>query len=181
MGNDFWNLSATIWANWIIQSRAVIFQSFDNFLVCRPPSWHFATICDVTTAQLSNGTIHNLLFMKMYLPLLLYLGMLGLRWLCMQNCMHLWLNLINWSVDIQENLKIVKRGHTKLCIIISFKRIFQICSKFYCWVSKIVFYSPNPHCCLGKLSLSVNLSFMMACLCVANPVRSIKYLGLTNS
>ena len=37
--------------------------------------------------------------MEIYsLPLLLYLGMLGLRWLYM----HLWLNLINQTIDIQE-------------------------------------------------------------------------------
>ena len=111
---------------------------------------------------------------KFIFPLLLYLGMLGLRWLCM----HFWLNLINQTSDIQEKLKIVKihvqsqwrvvllwyhrfwqrsvqRGrHTKLCIISSLKRIIQICSKCYCWVSKIAFYSPNPHILLfGETSL----------------------------
>ena len=44
---------------WIIQSRAMIFQSFDLFLICRPLRWHFAIICDVTTVQLSNGTLHK--------------------------------------------------------------------------------------------------------------------------
>ena len=106
-------------------------------------------------------------------PLLLYLGMLGLRWMCM----HLWMNLIKRTIDIQEQLKIVKiyvqsqwrvvllwyhifwqssiqRGrHTQLCIITSLKWIIQICSNFYCWVCKTAFYSPNPHYCLGKLPL----------------------------
>ena len=37
-----------------------------------------------------------------------------------------------------------QRGrHTQLCIITSLKWIIQICSNFYCWVCKIVFYSPN--------------------------------------
>ena len=36
-------------------------------------------------------------------------GMLGLRLLCM----HLWLNLINWTIDIQEKLNIVKNLCTK--------------------------------------------------------------------
>ena len=32
------------------------------------------------------------------------------------------------------------------------KLIIQICWKFLLnWVSKIIFYSPNPHCCLRKL------------------------------
>ena len=57
---------------WIIQSRAMIFQRFDYYIVCRPLRWHSATICDVTTEQLPNGTVrkfHNIfLFMKMYLP-----------------------------------------------------------------------------------------------------------------
>ena len=73
-------------------------------------------------------------------PYLVYLGnFAGLRWLCM----HLLLNLINWSTDIQEKLKLwksmckvngelhvllwyhrfwqssVQRGqHTKVCIIL---------------------------------------------------------------
>ena len=96
--------------------------------------------------------------------------MLGLRWMYM----HLWMNWIKRTIDIQENLKIVKiyvqsqwrvvllwshifwpsliqRGrHTQLCIITSLKWVIQICSKFYWWVSKIAIYSPNPHCCLGK-------------------------------
>ena len=110
---------------------------------------------------------------KCIFPLLLYLGMLGLRWMCM----HLWMNLIKRTSDTQEQLKIVKiyvqsqwgvvllwyhifwqssiqRGrHTQLCIITSLKWIIQICLNFYCWVCKIAFYSPNPHCCLGKLPL----------------------------
>ena len=57
---------------WMIQSRAMIFQSFDSFFVCRPVRWHSATICDVTIEELSNGTVHQfhkmLLSMKMYLP-----------------------------------------------------------------------------------------------------------------
>ena len=87
--------------------------------------------------------------------------MLGLRWMCM----HLWMNLIKRTIDIQEQLKIVQiyvqsqwrvvllwyhifwqssiqRGRrTQLCIITSLKWIIQICSNFYCWVCKIAFYS----------------------------------------
>ena len=126
--------------------------------------------------ELYTNFLHNLLFIKLYLPssfILTYIGMLGLRWMCM----HLWMNLIKRTIDIEEKLKIVKiyvqsqwrvvllwyhilwqssiqRGrHIQLCIITSRKRIIQICSYCYCWVCKIAFYSPNPHCCLGKLPL----------------------------
>ena len=47
---------------------------------------------------------------------------------------------IFWQSSIQGG------RHTQLCIITSLKWIIQICSNFYCWVSKIAFYSPNPHC-----------------------------------
>ena len=148
--------------------------------VCCPLRWHSSNICDVTTVQLSNGTVHkflqNFTFHKNASSLFFYtynVGMLGLRWMCM----HLWLNLIKRTIDIQEKLQIVKiyvqsqwrvvllwyhifwqssiqRGrHTQLCIITSLKWIIQICSNFYWWVSKIAFYPPNPHCCLGKLPL----------------------------
>ena len=107
--------------------------------------------------------------------------MLGLRWMCM----HLWLNLTNRIIDIQEKFDIVKiyvqsqwrvvllwyhifwqssiqRGrHTQLCIITSLKWIIQICSNFYWWVSKIAFYPPNPHCCLGKLNNVQRLAMFM--------------------
>ena len=110
---------------------------------------------------------------KFIFPLLLYLGMLGLRWMCM----HLWMNLTKRTIDIQEEEKkrkiyvqsqwrvvllwyhifwqsSIQRGrHTQLCIIISLKWIIQICPNFYCWVCKFACYSPNPHCCFGKLPL----------------------------
>ena len=108
--------------------------------------------------------------------LLLYFGMLGLRWMCM----HLWMNLIKRTIGIPIKLKIVKiyvqRQWIESCTLVrshilaefhreratyttlhndhlALKWIIQICSNFYCWVCKIAFYSPNPHCCLGKLPL----------------------------
>ena len=163
---------------WIIESRDMIFKGFINFCVGHPLRWHSSNICDVTTVQLSNRTVHKFLQIffsswKCIFPLFLYLGTLGLRWMCM----HLWMNVIKRTIDIQEKLKYLKiyvqsqcrvvllwyhifwqssiqRGrHTQLCIISSLKWIIQICSNFYCWVCKIAFYSPNPHCCLGKLPL----------------------------
>ena len=137
-----------------------------------------------------------LLFLKLYLSSSLYLhvGMLGLRWMCMHN---LWMNLIKWTVNIQGKnfcVKIyvqsqwrvvllwyhifwqssIQRGrHTQLCIITSLKWIIKIFSNFYCWVCKIA-YSPNPHCCLGKLPLEVQIS---AIKCTLNTVH-IHHLNL---
>ena len=60
----------------------MILQSFDSFIACHPLRWHSATICDVTTEQLSNGTVHKfhkiLLFMKIYLSLIVILQYLVL-------------------------------------------------------------------------------------------------------
>ena len=59
---------------WVIQSRETIFQRFHEFCVCRPLRWHSSNFCDVTTVQLSNGTVQKkknkkkILFIKMYLP-----------------------------------------------------------------------------------------------------------------
>ena len=130
--------------------------------------------CLRNCAQITNF-LQNFTFHENVSPLFFYIGMLGLRWMCM----HLWMNLIKRTINIQEKYKrkgkiyvqsqwgvvllwyhifwqssIQQRGrHTQLCIITSLKWIIQICSNFYCWVCKIAFYSPNPHCCLGKLPL----------------------------
>ena len=109
--------------------------------------------------------------MKMYFSSS-YILMLGLRWMCM----HLWMNWIKRTIDIQEKLKLLKiyvqsqwrvvlmwyhifwqsstqRGrHTQLCILTSLKWIIQISVlKLLLLGCKIAFYSPN---CLGKLPLS---------------------------
>ena len=97
--------------------------------------------------------------------------MLGLRWMCT----HLWMNSIKRTINFQEQFKNCEKsmykvnGELSSCditysgrvpsregnihnfeLITSLKWIIQICSIFYCWVCKIAFYSPNPHCCLGK-------------------------------
>ena len=86
MDGDFRNLTAKFGQIWIIQPRDMIFQRFHYFRICRPLRWYSSNICDVTTVQLSNGTVHNFffffkykisLFMKMYLPssfILRYVG-----------------------------------------------------------------------------------------------------------
>ena len=35
------------------------FQRFYYFRVCRPLRWHSSNICDVTSVQLSNGTVQK--------------------------------------------------------------------------------------------------------------------------
>ena len=81
MESDFINLIAKVWAN-LEQELFMSFIFFFSFLVCNPLRWHSATVCDVTTVQLSNGTVHKfhnilLKFMKIYsifiiFPLVLY-------------------------------------------------------------------------------------------------------------
>ena len=117
------------------------------------------------------------------LLLVLYLGMLGLRWMYM----HLWMNLINRTIDIQEKFKVVKiyvksqwrvvllwyhifwqssiqRGrHTQLCIITSLKWIIQICSNFYWWVSKNCFLLTPIH-----IVVLGNFPFNEMCISVQN-------------
>ena len=47
------------------------------------------------------------------------------------------------------------------------KWIIQICSKFYCWVSKIAFHSPNPHCCMHGETVPL-IRIIIANLTVSN-------------
>ena len=50
----------------------MIFQRFHYICVCRPLRWHSSNICDVTTVQLSNRTVHKVLqnftLHELYLP-----------------------------------------------------------------------------------------------------------------
>ena len=123
--------------------------------------------------ELYTNVYKMLLFMKMYL-----LSSFRLRYVRAEMNVHAyewtWSKRLLISNKKIKNLKIyvqsqwrvvllwyhifwqssIQRGrHTQLCIITSLRWIIQICSNFYCWVCKIAFYSPNPHCCLGKLPL----------------------------
>ena len=157
---------------WIIQSRYMIFQRFHFLYVALSGGTLLISVMSQQyncLMELYTNFYKILLFMKMCLPSSL-LRLLGLRWMC--------LNLIKRTIDIQEiflcenlcnvqsqwgvvllwyhifGLSSIQRGrHTQLCIITSVKWIIQICSTFYCWVCIIAFYSPSPHCCLGKLPL----------------------------
>ena len=106
------NLTAKVWANLDNPIKRYDFSKVSLILiVCRPLRWYSSNICDVTTVQLSNGTVHkflqNLTFHENVSSFFFYtynVGMLGLRWMCM----HLLMNLIKRTIDIQEKLKIVK-------------------------------------------------------------------------
>ena len=70
MENDFKNLTTKVWTNLDDPIKSYDFSKL--LFVCRPLMWYSATICDVTTVQLSNGTAHKfqtiLLFMKVHIP-----------------------------------------------------------------------------------------------------------------
>ena len=61
MEDDFRNLTAKIWANLDNPIKRSDFSKVSLFCVCRPLRWHSSNICDVTTVQLSNGTVHKFL------------------------------------------------------------------------------------------------------------------------
>ena len=62
MENYFTNLSAIVWVN-LDRPNPIksydLFPSVGQFPIYRPLMWHCANICDVTTVQLSNGTVHK--------------------------------------------------------------------------------------------------------------------------
>ena len=141
----------------------MIFQGFINFVyVALSGGTHLISVMSQQYNCLMDLYTHFykiLLFMKMYLP-----SSFILRYVRAEMNVHAFMKELDQrSIDIQENLKIVKiyvqsqwrvvllwyhifwqssiqRGrHTQLCIITSLKWIIQICSHFYCWVCKIAF------------------------------------------
>ena len=154
MESDFRNLTAKVWGNLDNPTKSYDFSKF-WLISCMLPSQ--VALCYNMMSQQYNslkGTVHKFhkILLFIVLPLLLYIGMLGLRWLCM----HLWLNLINQIIFISKKKKkkkwksmfkvnrelfslwyhrfwksSIQRGHhAKLCIISSLKWIIQICSNF---------------------------------------------------
>ena len=162
--NDFRNITK-VGANFDDSIKNYGFSKF-WLISCIPPSQvALCYILERHNRQLSMERYTNFIKFHFSWTYIFHLLLCQGRWLCM----HLWLNLINRTIDIQENFKIVtiyvqsqwrvwqssvQRGqHTKLCIINSLKCIIQICSNCYCWVSNIALYLPSQHCCLGKLPL----------------------------
>ena len=88
MESDFRNLTAKVWAN-LDKSNQELWFSKLLLISCMPPSqvalyynlWcHSSTTVEWNCTQISQ----DLLFMKIYPPLHLFLGRVGLlRWLCM--------------------------------------------------------------------------------------------------
>ena len=66
------NPTAKVWANFENPSKSYDFSNFWLISCMLPSQGHFATIYDVTTVQLSNGTLYKfhkiVLFRKMHLP-----------------------------------------------------------------------------------------------------------------
>ena len=111
---------------WIIQSRALICRSF-NFLYAALSgstllksvmSQHYNSLMELYNTNVTNFTLHeNTSSLYFYTSL----GMLELRWLCM----HLWLNLINWSI-IKKNLKIYTCTKSlESCSVVVYHRFWQ--------------------------------------------------------
>ena len=104
MEEDFRNLTAKVWTNLDIPIKKYDF-SMVSLILCMSPS-QVCTILIYVMSQQYNCLMELYThFTKFYFswryifPLLLYLGMLGLRWMCM----NLWMNLIKRTIDIQEN------------------------------------------------------------------------------
>ena len=125
MEDDFRNLTAKVWAN------------LDNPI----KRWFFKVFIKFVYVALSGGTLlislmsqqYNCL-MELYTNFYKMLLFIFVQW----RVVLLWYHIF-WQSSIQRG------RHTQLCIITSLKWII--------WVCKIAFYSPNPHCCLGKLPL----------------------------
>ena len=81
----------------------------------------------------------------------------------------LWYHIF-WQSSIQRG------RHTQLCIITSLKRIIQICSNFYCWVSKIA----HPiHIVWGNVPFKVLAAILEAILKI--PFDLFVFLGFSMS
>ena len=168
MENDFTKQTAKVWANLDNPIKSYDFSKCWLILVCRPLRWHSATICDVTTVQLSNEAMHTFLqnftfhettYLASTFMLRYTLYMLGLRWLwnalsiildqpdhwyprqikkCENNVQSQW-RVVHLLHHIFWQSSVQRGRHTKLSIISSLKWIIKIFSKFYCWVSKNCF------------------------------------------
>ena len=136
----------------------------------------------------------------MYLSSSLYLGMLGLRWMCM----HFWMNLIWRTIDIQGKKKIyvqsqwrvvllwyhifwqssIQRGrHTQLCIITSLKWIILICLTFTVGFVKLLSTHPIHIVVWGNFPFNVQIWLLSSLLVskVLHPTFQDRRNGITLS
>ena len=148
--DDFRNLTAKLWANLDNPIKRYDFSKV-SLILCM---WHSSNICDVTTVQLCNGTVHkfvqNFTFMKMFLPSYFILWYVRAE-MNVHVCTYEWTwskglliskkNEELWKIYVQSQWRVVLlwyhifwqssiqrlRGrHTQLCIITSLKRVVQI-------------------------------------------------------
>ena len=113
-GNYSRNLTVKVWANLDNPIKSYDFSKL--WLMSCMPQWH-------KSEADHGGDSDTFFFRTLHFPSSFFLGMLGLRWLCM----HLWLNLINWSIDVQDKLKIVKiyvQSHWRV-ILLWYHRFWQ--------------------------------------------------------
>ena len=168
-GGWFQKPNSKVWANLDYPIKRYDFSKV-SLISCMSPSQVALFLIYVMSQQcnclmeLYTHFYKILFFMKMYLP-----SSFILRYVRAEMNVHAFMNELDqhdyWYPRKIKKLwqsmykvifwpSSIQRGqHTQLCIITSLKWIIQICSNFYCWVCKIAFYSPNPHCCLGKLPL----------------------------
>ena len=105
--DDFRNLTAKVWANFGNPIKRYVFKGFINFVYVALSG---GTLLISVMPQQYNCLmeLYTIFFFtkvnfswKCIFHLLLYLGMLGLIWMCM----HLWMNWIKSTIDIQEEKK----------------------------------------------------------------------------
>ena len=117
MEDDFRKLTAKVWTDLDnpIKRYDFFFEGFINFvyvalsggtLLISEMSQQYNCLMELYTISFSSKFNFS---WKCIFPVLSYLGMLGLRWMCM----HLWINLIKRTINIQEKLKIVENLFTK--------------------------------------------------------------------
>ena len=110
MEDEFRNLTAKVWANLDNPIKRYDFSKV-SLISCMSPSQvalFYYLWCHNRQynclMELYTNFYKILLLWKCIFPLLFYLGMLGLRWMCM----YLWMNLIKRTIDIQEKINVLK-------------------------------------------------------------------------
>ena len=109
MEDDSRNLTAKVWANLDNPIKRYDFSKV-SLILCMSPSqvalfWYMWCHNSTTVSWNCTQMFTTFYFSwKCVFPLLWYLGMLGLRWMCMHLCM----NLIKRTIDSQERKKLWK-------------------------------------------------------------------------
>ena len=132
MENDFRNVTAKVWANLNNPTKSYDFSKFlVTFLYAALSGGTVLISVNVTAVQLSNGTVHKfvflkILFMKMYLPSTFILRCVRAKMICM----HLRLNydrLDYWYPRKLENCEILCTKSMESCSLV----ISQMLAEFH--------------------------------------------------